>query len=194
MAVPFVGRDREIELIVELEGRARTVSGPTLVTVTGVPGSGKTRLLTEATARARSRTIRVVGFEPMQSIALGAAGTLLRELASSGPDGAAVARLVDDLVRAAAARRLPLAVVAAGRPSRAVEALARRADDELAPERHAAISLGPLAVVAGSRLARALDPSLTEDAAAELWRRARGSPFYLGLLARAGGATSGCSS
>jgi DNA-binding CsgD family transcriptional regulator len=90
------------------------------------------------------------------------------------------------LVRAANAEGLPLALIAVSRPhpeSRAfTEAL-----DRLLPEseRVREIELGPLPRDSGVRLARALDPSLDAEAAAALWKRARGSPFWLQMLAAA---------
>jgi len=63
--------------------------------ITGEPGSGKSRLLLEALQRTDSvPVVRAAGFEPMQSIALGAAAELLRQLATVPGHGAQIERLV----------------------------------------------------------------------------------------------------
>jgi DNA-binding CsgD family transcriptional regulator len=119
-----------------------------------------------------------------------------RALASSGPTLIAIDDLqwVDDLslglvhylLQAAAASRNPLIVIAAARPSPAAAAFAAGADAVVPADRRADIELGPLALGEGVSLVHALDATLGDAEAAELWRRARGSPFWLQSLVLAG--------
>jgi DNA-binding CsgD family transcriptional regulator/tetratricopeptide (TPR) repeat protein len=117
-----------------------------------------------------------------------------RALAALGPVLVAVDDLqwVDEvslgllhyLVRAAEMGGLPLAFVAASRPSAAARSLAGSLGRVVAdPRRFAQIRLRPLDREAGIRLAMELSPALDAAAAAEVWRRADGSPFWLRLLA-----------
>ncbi|MEO5940056.1 MAG: LuxR C-terminal-related transcriptional regulator [Candidatus Limnocylindrales bacterium] len=92
--------------------------------------------------------------------------------------------LIDYLIRAAESRRLRLTVLATGRPSAALTTFASRIENELPADRRVTLELGPLTRDAGSTLALAIDPRLTAGAAADLWRRSTGSPFWLELLAR----------
>ncbi len=46
-APPLVGRERELALLVDALGRARAAREPQLVTLIGVPGIGKSRLVYE---------------------------------------------------------------------------------------------------------------------------------------------------
>lgn len=94
--------------------------------------------------------------------------------------------LINYLLRAAEPTRQSLSVIAVARPSAACTAF-RLTVEGTPPERRAIIELGPLPLEDGLSLARAIDDSLTEAAAAALWRRARGSPFWLDALARSGG-------
>jgi DNA-binding CsgD family transcriptional regulator len=95
MSAPFVGRQRELDTLVALSGRARAEHGPAMAIVTGPPGSGKTRLLNEAFERARDiRRVRVAGYEPMQPVPLAALGDLLRQLTTAPRDGANLEALV----------------------------------------------------------------------------------------------------
>jgi DNA-binding CsgD family transcriptional regulator len=120
-----------------------------------------------------------------------------RALSSHGPLLVAVDDLqwVDDkslglihyLLRAAEPTRQSLSVIAVARPSAAGTAFRSTVEGTLPPERRAIIQLGPLPLEDGLSLARAIDDSLSEAAAAALWRRARGSPFWLDALARSGG-------
>ena len=234
MAVPFVGRGAELATLAALARHGHDGHAPAIAIVSGEPGSGKTRLLAEASALLPAvRTIRVAGFEPMEPIALGAVGELLRDLSSVPVEGPILAALVhggstelqaepvrifeaahralnrlgplrltiddlqwvdrsslaliDYLVRAAEGRHLRLTVLAAGRPSASLTTFASRIVNELPPDRRALLELAPLNRDEGSTLALAIDPRLTAMAAADLWRRATGSPFWLDLLARNSG-------
>ena len=214
--------------------RAHLHREPAGVLIVGAPGSGKTRLLGEVVQRVRfAPAVRVVGFEPMQSIPLAAVGDLLRHLATAPEHGQrlndlvfgdtrAAARdpvrifeaahralsvlgplllAVDDLqwfdarseslvhylLGAADAAHQHLIVVACGRPGRATSAIRASLEGRLPDERRAAISLGPLSLEEGVALARAVERSLSDADAVQLWRRAHGSPFWLHALARQGG-------
>jgi DNA-binding CsgD family transcriptional regulator len=115
-----------------------------------------------------------------------------RALASSVPTLIAIDDLqwVDDLslglvhylLQAAAASGNPLIVIAAARPSPAAAAFAAGVDAVVPADRRAHIELGPLALEEGVSLVRALDAKLGDAEAAEIWRRARGSPFWLQSL------------
>ena len=93
--------------------------------------------------------------------------------------------LLHYLIRAAETAPCSLTVVAAGRPTGASTRLAHSVARVLAdPDRLLVMELGPLDRVAGIRLARELTPGLDEPAAARMWERARGSPFWIETLAR----------
>ncbi|MEX1156614.1 MAG: LuxR C-terminal-related transcriptional regulator [Chloroflexota bacterium] len=115
-----------------------------------------------------------------------------RALASSRPMLIAIDDLqwVDDLsiglihylLQAAAARGGELTVIAAARPSPPAGTFAAALNAVVPGERQAHIELGPLALEEGVSLVQALDASLDDGEAAGLWRRARGSPFWLQAL------------
>ena len=88
------------------------------------------------------------------------------------------------LLRSAAADRRAFVVLAAARPSTAAAELDATLRALLPEDRRRAIQLGPLSIEDGVRLAGALDQRLDPEAAAELWRRSQGSPFWLLALAR----------
>ena len=234
MSVPFVGRQRELTEVTALLRQSSRERTPAAALVTGEPGSGKTRLLTEILAGPRiARLVRVVGFEPNQAVPLAAVGEVIRQLSTVPVHGSSLEKLVfgdrdqvsraplrifeaahralsshgplligvDDLqwvddqslgmihylLRAAEPARQPLSVVAVARPSPAATAFRSTVEGGLAADRRVLFELGPLPLEDGLVLARAIDDSLTEAAAAALWRRARGSPFWLDALARSGG-------
>lgn len=115
-----------------------------------------------------------------------------RALASSGPMLIAVDDLqwVDDLslglihylLQAAAASGGPVLVIAAARPSPTAVTFAAAMDAVLPRDRCAHIELGPLTLEEGVSLVHALDADLDDGDAADLWRRAGGSPFWLQSL------------
>jgi DNA-binding CsgD family transcriptional regulator len=81
----------------------------------------------------------------------------------------------------------PLTVIAAARPSPAAAAFRASVETETPVERRILIDLGPLPLSHGVSLVQAIDRGLDEAAAADLWRQARGSPFWLEALAKARG-------
>ena len=94
--------------------------------------------------------------------------------------------LIHYLLQAAAASGNPLIVIAAARPSPAAAAFAAGVDALLPADRRAHIELGPLGLEEGVSLVHALDAMVGDAEAAELWRRAQGSPFWLQSLALSG--------
>ena len=99
MSVPFIGRKRELGALASLVRHAQLERTPTAVLINGEPGSGKSSLLTELLGETLrhagpARSIRLAGFEPMQSVPLAAVGDLLRHLAKVPGEGAVLDRLV----------------------------------------------------------------------------------------------------
>ena len=92
--------------------------------------------------------------------------------------------LVHYLLRSSVGARQPFAVIAVARPSPVAAAFRSGLTSELDVERRALIDLGPLLLEDGRMLARAFDDKLDDETAADLWRRAAGSPFWLEALAR----------
>jgi DNA-binding CsgD family transcriptional regulator len=89
----FVGRTNELLRIVEVAGQAG--DAPAAIIVIGDPGSGKTRLLSEAVERLQYEyAYRVVGFEPESRVPLAAAAGMLRSLAGVSRVGESLRALV----------------------------------------------------------------------------------------------------
>ncbi len=88
------------------------------------------------------------------------------------------------LVRSAVTEQKQLFVIAATRPLSAARVFQDSLIKELGIERVATIELGPLDREDGTQLVRQLAPSSSPEQAAALWSRAKGSPFWLGMLAR----------
>jgi DNA-binding NarL/FixJ family response regulator len=93
------------------------------------------------------------------------------------------------LIRAAHESSQRVVVFAATRPGGSGILLA----DALPPERVSSIELGPLSSEEGIKLVLGLRAGLDRGRAVELWERAKGSPFWLEALARAGGSVAGLS-
>lgn len=75
----FVGRLEELRALLEVAAQAH--DGPSGIVVVGDPGSGKTRLVAEASDRLGDLTqLRVVGYEPERDVPFAAAADLLRML------------------------------------------------------------------------------------------------------------------
>jgi DNA-binding CsgD family transcriptional regulator len=90
----FVGRADELSVLGELLVRSR--DGAAAAIVTGDPGSGKTRLLTEVMERSGfDDTARIVGYEPEQSVPLAASSEFLQTL-SAAPAGLGLHRLLEE--------------------------------------------------------------------------------------------------
>src|SRR6266568_5875402 len=90
----FVGR---VDELVRLGGVVHAAERGEVATaiVVGDPGSGKSRLLAEAAARAAPPTqFRVVGYEPESEVPLASAAALLRALANVTPHGPGLEALV----------------------------------------------------------------------------------------------------
>ena len=235
----FVGREEELAAVLDLAQGVVRGQGPVVALVLGEPGSGKSRLLSEACSRITlPERILLAGYEPEAAIPLAMARGLLRRLAEvPGPGGTVAALMFDPvpvagpvepvrlfeaayralaelgpalvalddlqwvdevslglfhyLIRAAEAAGLPLAFVVASRHSVTTRSLAGSLGRVLTnPNRLVQIPLGPLDREAGVRLTMELSPALDAAGAADLWRRAEGSPFWLHQLAGHGQATA----
>jgi DNA-binding CsgD family transcriptional regulator len=231
----FVGRADELAALSEVAAAAASGNAAAALVV-GDPGSGKSRLLAEAAARIRMKSLfRVVGYEPESYVPLAAASDLLRGLSGAGPAGQRLDGLllggadeqnspleplrifeaahralraagptlvlVDDLqwvdelslalchylVRAADANA-QLALIAAGRPSPNANSLSDSLSHFLPPERVRQLELGPLAGDEALALAKAIAPSVGDEAARSFAARSGGWPFWLEALARSDGA------
>lgn len=104
----FVGRDGELNAIVELA--ATHVGGPAVALVTGDAGSGKSRLLAEATARIPWRRFDVIGYETERLVPLAAASEVLRDIAQVPGGGSQLASLLFETSGAMPAGLAPLRV------------------------------------------------------------------------------------
>src|SRR2546427_11200082 len=77
----FVGRQVELGLLDSVCSKAKADEMPAAAVVSGPPGSGKSRLLSELGRRDPSaRQLRVAGFEAGMHVPLAAAGDMLRGL------------------------------------------------------------------------------------------------------------------
>src|SRR5262245_27351468 len=91
--------------------------------------------------------------------------------------------LVHYLLRAANDDGGRLAVIAASRPTQAAEAFVSSIANALPADAVVRLDLSALRRDEGVRLVQALAPDRSGTEAAELWRRAAGSPFWLTTLA-----------
>ena len=96
--------------------------------------------------------------------------------------------LVHFLIRAAAAQRQALTIVAVSRPAPAAHAFADALDAVLGPIER--LELGPLDSESGAALAQRVVLGLDRETANQVAARAGGSPFWIGLLARVADAGS----
>jgi DNA-binding CsgD family transcriptional regulator len=106
----FVGRVEELAALGEIT-RAAERGHTAAAVVTGDPGSGKTRLLHEASARADlANEFSLIGYEPEREVPLASASDFLRALAEVPPGGARLDALVFAAGRAEASPLEPLRV------------------------------------------------------------------------------------
>ncbi|MGH2752234.1 MAG: AAA family ATPase [Actinomycetota bacterium] len=95
--------------------------------------------------------------------------------------------LCEYLVRAARSTSRPIGLIAAARPSPVADSFGGALRQVfVATDDHASLSLVALSRAEGVELAQDLMPELDDEQAADIWERARGSPFWLELLARTG--------
>src|SRR2546427_5209798 len=81
MGPAFVGREGELAVLDNLYLRAKREERPAAALITGLPGSGKTRLLGEFRRRqGASRQVNAGGYQTGAQVPLAAAGDLLRTL------------------------------------------------------------------------------------------------------------------
>jgi predicted ATPase len=80
MSGTFVGRRVELAVLESMCANAKAESKPAATLISGLPGSGKTRLLAELGSRQKSTQLRLAGFEAGTRVPLAASGDLLRAL------------------------------------------------------------------------------------------------------------------
>lgn len=106
----FVGRIDELATLAEVAdafGRGEVAAA----VVIGDPGSGKSRFLAEAAARAElPNQFRIVGYEPESEVPLASASDLLRALAEATPQGRQLGALVFDAEREEASPLDPIRI------------------------------------------------------------------------------------
>src|SRR2546430_8018875 len=87
MSAGFVGRRFELALMDSLCARTSVESRPAAALISGLPGSGKTRLLAELRTRQRATLkLSITGYESAIQVPLAAAADLLPEPGTvSGP-------------------------------------------------------------------------------------------------------------
>jgi DNA-binding CsgD family transcriptional regulator len=237
MSASFVGRQVELALLEAMCSKANTDHRPGAALITGLPGSGKTRLLAEMRGRhTATHHLSMTGYESGTQVPMAAAADLVRGLGKTSTAGeilqeflfapgpseersleplrlfeaarrallaldGAVLLIVDDLqwvddlslalcsylIRSAEAEQKGLAIIAAGRPASGGAAWHDTLIKELGADRVSTLDLGPLDRDEGVHLIRQVAPELSAERAADLWTQAKGSPFWLGVLARGGG-------
>ena len=225
----FVGRSRELRLLLGLRATARR-NGAAVAVIVAEPGIGKTRLLAEAADQLRLPILHVQGSATGREVALAASAGLLRELTQAPRLGVELEALLtgesitsrgfepvrlfelafrclaalgprtilaDDLqwadrqslallqyvVTAARAEGAPLILLTAARPSLDVEPFVAALAAGVTSDALVDLRLDPLDEADGRELVADIAPGLPSDEAHRLWSQARGSPFWIGLLA-----------
>jgi DNA-binding CsgD family transcriptional regulator len=192
---PGAGKSRLLAQVLEQSGmpQGRLVGFEPLQSVPFAAAAALLRLLTEVPGAGRDLDQLVFGEVAQESRdPLRIFEAANRALAASGPMLVAIDDLqwVDDLsiglihylLQAAAGRGSALVVIAAARPSRSARSFAAAIDGVVPAERRVHVELGALAVDEGVSLVHALDASIGDGEAVELWRQASGSPFWLQAL------------
>jgi DNA-binding CsgD family transcriptional regulator len=111
----FVGRTRELEVLQAVTDGAHHAAAGLVV---GDPGSGKSRLLAEASARAGTgNVVHLAGYEAESAVPLAAASSLLRTLSHTGENGATLNSLLFTAPGQGAASLDPLRVFEAAHRS-----------------------------------------------------------------------------
>jgi predicted ATPase len=88
MGASFVGRRSELDLLEAVCSSAKTDERPAAVLITGVPGSGKTRLVAELRNRQRATLqLIITGYESGTRVPMAAAADLLRQLGKESGAG-----------------------------------------------------------------------------------------------------------
>src|SRR5437870_9335597 len=88
MSAGFVGRRVELALLDSVCSKANADNRPAVALISGVPGSGKSRLLAELRSRRRAtHVLAVVGYESAFQVPLAAAANLIRELGKASAAG-----------------------------------------------------------------------------------------------------------
>jgi DNA-binding CsgD family transcriptional regulator len=106
----FVGRGQELAVLGEVASAAERGDVAAAVVI-GDPGSGKSRLLREAAARADlSNQFSLIGYEPASEVPLASASELLRALAKVRPHGSRLEALVFGAGRAETSPLEPLRI------------------------------------------------------------------------------------
>jgi DNA-binding CsgD family transcriptional regulator len=107
----FVGRLGELAALAEVSRVAAAGDEVAAAVIVGDPGSGKSRLLAEAAARADvADQFRIVGYEPEREVPLAAASDFLRALTGATPDGRRLGALVFGVGAADASSLEPIRV------------------------------------------------------------------------------------
>lgn len=151
--------------------------------LTRVPEAGETLLaLLEGHAVAPVESLRVYESAHRALDDLGPVLILADDL--HWTDASSLA-LLHYLLRGAATEGRPLALLGASRPDPAAGSFVRSLRGVLG-ERLRAVELGPLNRTAGVHLVLDLVPELGEQAAVQVWDQAKGSPFWLEIIARVG--------